>query len=1171
MSGLQNWRVNVRAVVNAVTLALVLSMVFALNSAAQSLIAGDIAGTVTDPSSAAVVGAVVNLKSLDTGATHSTTTSPDGTYRFTLLKTGRYEISANHPGFAKLITTVEVSVGQTTMANLKLEISKTAETIEVMAAAPLINNDPGNSTSFTETEVALLPNGGADITAIVFTAPGVVVNNTNGYGNFTVNGLPATSNVFTVNGENSLDPYFNISNSGATNLLLGQNEIQEATVTTNPYAGEFGQLIGGQITYVTKSGTNNYHGNAQYYWNGDYLNANNFFSNASGSPRPFSNANQWAASVGGPIFKNKTFFFVDTEGLRFILPNVFSNTVPTPAFAAAVLANVTAKQPNEAAAYGTMLGIWGNAKAGSTPTPIAMSGCNAATLNLAGFTPNAAGDNCAQSINTTPTSFAKEWILSGRVDQKIKDKDNAFFRYRVDKGLQPTTIDAFDPRFDANSNQPAWDAQANEVHVFNSRSTNSFTASVSHYVAQFVQNTALVNSIFPYATTFSNVTFSAVNGSGEAFPQGRNVTQYQFIDDFSHVVGKHNLKFGENFRRYDVSDHNFFYNTPLVYFRNVPGYGGAGVTCKVPAPTPPAPPNPPSCGNGLQAFVDGVAFQYRRADNLSSDVPVALWGIGFYGQDEWKVSPKLTLTLALRLEHNSNPVCQKNCFANFTGPFSTLATVQAGAGAGNVPYSSDIKFGQHRAFQGVDALNPSPRVAFSWSPFASNKTVISGGIGLFYDNPAAGMVDNLLANPPVAVALRIHPNPNTGTLPFDTTANGSVTTFNAAASAFNITQSFNQITANLAAKGAAFTAPGFTSIIGTIHSPQAQEWNLQVQHEFGRNTALTVNYTGNHVIHLPYSNEWANSFDPNCLFCNAAGNPTVPGVSENGPAVPNYGTVSQVKSGAISNYNGVSFSLREQFSGWFLAHFNYTYAHNLDELSNGGLFTYGDSLPLFQINPTSLRANNYGNSDYDIRHNFSADYVLTPNFHFGNRYVKQLLGGWQWSGKVFTRSGLPFSITDGNTNGSLLNGGGTILGQPIAGIRAQSSCGLSSVFTNGNAAFGTTACLNSAAFLDSSPATFTYANWPTQNRNQYRGPKYFDMDMALFKTFRIKETASLGIGMSAFNVFNHPNFANPDSNLGDGTFGQITGTLGVPTSPYGNFLGFDSSVRVVQLSAKINF
>lgn len=1133
-----------------VLISLLFTLVLVPSASAQSLVAGDIAGTVVDPAAAVVVNATVGLKSLDTGVTQSATTGADGSYRFSLLKPGRYEITISHPGFANVVRVVDVTVGQTTVINLKLEISKAQSTIEVTETAPLINTEPGGSTSFTESEVQLLPSGGGDITNIAFTAPGAVVNVTGGYGNFTVNGLPATSNLFTVNGENDMDPYFNINNSGATNLTLGNNEVQEATVTTNPYAGEYGQLIGSQVSYVTKSGTNEFHGNAQYYWNGRDVNANDFFTNASGSPRPFSNANQWAASLGGPILKNRTFFFVDTEGLRFILPNVDVSTVPTPAFASAVLANIQANQPNQLKAYQTMFGIWGNAKAG-TPSPQAMTACNATDLNLPGFTPNANGDNCGELLTTTPTSFAKEWILSGRVDQKITDKDNLFFRYKTDKGLQPTSLDAFDPRFDANSNQPAWDAQANETHIFNPRSTNAFTAAVSHYVAQFAQNTALVASIFPYGTSFaSTASFSAVNPAADAFPQGRNITQYQFIDDFTVIRGKHSFKVGENFRRYDVSDHNFFFNTPTVYFRNIAGL-------------------PDKAANGLQEFADGVAFQYRRADNLATDVPVALWGIGFYGQDEWKVTSRLTLTLALRLEHNSNPVCQINCFANFTGDFSTLASVQAGANAGNVPYSSDIKFNQHQAFQGVDTLNPSPRVAFSWSPFSSSKTVISGGVGLFYDNPAAGLVDDLLANPPVAVQLRVRPS--TGTAGFD--PSGAAATYQAAVSAFSVTQSYNQIKSTLAAQGVNFTAPAFTSIIGTVHSPQAQEWNLKVQQQIGTNTALTVNYVGNHVIHIPYTNAWLNAYDAACLYGDASCNSLVAGIREGSPVVPNYGTVTQVKSGALSNYNGVSVSVREQFSSWFLAHFNYTYSHNLDEVSNGGIFTYGDSL-LGQINPTSLRASNYGNSDYDIRHLVSADYVLSPNPHFGNKYVsKWLLGGWQWAGKVFARDGLPFSVIDNNWNGgTFMNGGGTIFAQPISGITAQGSCGLSDVVTNGAAAFGTTACLNPAAFVNSGATTFTgFTQWSSQTRNKFRGPNYFDMDMALFKNFSIRERYKLGLGAEAFNLFNHPNFGVPDNGFSDSTFGQISGVVGTPTSPYGNFLGFDSSVRVVQLSLKLTF
>ncbi len=223
---------------------------------------------------------------------------------------------------------MQVQVGQTSKTDIDLTVAKGTETIEVSGTAPLINTEPSQNTAFTAEEVAQLPSAGGDITNIANTAPGAVVNGTGGYGNFTVNGLPATSNLFTVNGENDMDPYFNINNSGASNLTMGQNEIGEATVITNPYGGQYGQLAGAQVTYVTKSGTNTYHGNALYWWNGRLLNGNNWINKESqvvgGTPNiaPFSNANQWATSFGGPIIKNKTFFFVDYEGLRFLLPNV---------------------------------------------------------------------------------------------------------------------------------------------------------------------------------------------------------------------------------------------------------------------------------------------------------------------------------------------------------------------------------------------------------------------------------------------------------------------------------------------------------------------------------------------------------------------------------------------------------------------------------------------------------------------------------------------------------------------------------------------------------------------------------------------------------------------------------------------------------------------------------
>ncbi|MGB2664588.1 MAG: TonB-dependent receptor, partial [Candidatus Acidiferrum sp.] len=469
-----------------VVVAFLLTLVFAGNAAGQSLTLGGVAGRVTDPAGAVIPNASVGLKSLDTGEEQSATTNGEGSYRFNLLKPGRYQVTISVTGFAKTVQTTSVTVGQTSQLDIALEISRAAETVEVSGAAPLISTEPGVATSYTPEEVALLPTAGGDMTTLAFTSPGVVVAQGSGYGNFTVNGLPGTSNLYTVNGENDMDPYFNINNSGAANLTLGANEVQEATIVTNPYSGEYGQLSGAQINYVTKSGTNSFHGNAQWYWNGREMNSNDFFNNAADQPRPFSNANQWAASVGGPVFKDHTWFFVDTEGMRFILPNVDAETIPTAPFAAAVLANIQATQPNELPAYQSMFNLYAKASAGKTITPITPSGTDqCSSFALSGWV---SGTPCLANFTATPTSFAKEWIIAGRIDQKLTSKDDLFFRFKIDHGLQPTAVDPISSAFDANSNQPAWDYQVNWRHVMSSNMANSFTATLSHYVAQFSQD-----------------------------------------------------------------------------------------------------------------------------------------------------------------------------------------------------------------------------------------------------------------------------------------------------------------------------------------------------------------------------------------------------------------------------------------------------------------------------------------------------------------------------------------------------------------------------------------------------------------------------------------------------------------------------------------------------------
>lgn len=1132
---------------------------------AQSLTLGSIAGRVTDPTGAVIADAKVGLQSLDTGETQTTATSGEGTYRFNLLKPGRYQVTIEVGGFAKTVKSTSVAVGQTSEVDVALEISKAAETIEVTGAAPLISTEPGVATSYTPEEVALLPAAGGDITTLAFTSPGVVVAQGMGYGNFTANGLPGTSNLYTVNGENDMDPYFNINNSGASNLTLGSNEIQESTIVTNPYSGEYGQLSGAQVTYVTKSGTNAFHGNAQWYWNGAYMNANDFISNASGAPRPFSNANQWVASIGGPVWKDHTWFFVDTEGLRFVLPNVDVETIPTPQFASAVLTNVQNVASGEAAAYANMFKIYSAAAAGKQVTPVPVNGTECQTISVPGF---ATGQPCQENVTLTPTSFAKEWILAGRVDQKLSSKDDIFFRFKLDYGLQPTAINPLSSAFDANSNQPAYDYQANWRHVFNSSMTNSFTATLSHYVAQFAQDVSAWQSEFPYGgVTFGGaVGFSSINGSVGAFPQGRNITQYQFVDDLSWVRGKHAVKAGVNFRRYDVSDHNFFNTYPTSNFDDLSSLSLGGTAAS------------PGI-SGLQAFSEGIGQSYQRAYSPSTDVPIGLWGIGFYVEDTWKVKSNFTLTGALRFEHNANPTCNTNCFSNYIGPFGSLPSVQAGpGGAGDVPYSSDINTGLNHPYMSTDAINVSPRIAFSWSPNASdhfpwfpgqNKTVISGGVGLFYDNPAAGMLDFELGNPgnpPATTLFTIAPLDATGTTGIAPFTQGPAA-FAAASSAFTLSKSYNQLS-NILDPIIGFNPPvSFNSIQGTIHSPQVQEWNLKVDQEINKSVAFSVNYVGNHAINIPYANSWWNAVATNAVFAS------VPGIKTPATVLPNYGQVSTFQSGAVSNYNGVTASIRLQHHSWLMAHFNYTYSHTLDDTSNGGLFPIGGWPGGFniqtQVNPGNLRTNNYGNADYDIRNLFNADYVVTPPTHFENKFAKAALGGWQWSGKVFLRSALPFTVVDANAFGDIsqTNVLGILAQQTNPG--AQLSCGVGAVVTN--MASKLNPCLNGNAFANTGATGFAYSSYPTQSRNQYRGPNYMDFDMALYKTFAVGERFKFGLGAQAFNVFNHPNFNLPDAELGSPQFGQILGMQGVPTSPYGNFLGFDSSVRVVQLSLKLNF
>src|SRR5580658_289554 len=629
-------------------LVLVFSLMGISSLQAQTSTTGNIAGIVTDPTGAVVPGASVTLRNLDTGNSTSKTSNADGSYNFALLAPGNYSLSAKATGFQGIVQKVTVALGASVAANLKLSISSQSETIDVTEQVTGVQTEDANlTTNFSAQQIAVLPNPGNDLSAVALTAPGVVMNTTGGSvfggGNYEFSGLPSNSNVFTYDGANDNDPYFNINNSGATNLTLGLNDVQETSVVTNGYSGQFGGLAGANINYVSKSGTNSFHGNAEYWWNGRALNSNNYFRNQAdgiaGSdidPRLFVNANQYAASIGGPIKKDKAFFFVDYEGIRLVIPSLFSVNLPTQQFESAVVANLNNISPASVPFYNQLFGVWNAAPgaAGSQNT-LAAGGCSNVT-SLAGvaFGP---GNPCASQLQGGTSQATNDYLIVGRYDQILGANDKLFIRVQHESGQQATYTDPLTPAFNAHSAQPEWQSQLSETHTFGNNKVNNFIASLQWYSALFTMvNPTAEFQTLPQTIAFGDNSLFNLNNDGTAFPQGRNVTQYGLVDDFSWTRGKHSFRFGVNFRRDDVSDHNFTGVIPFAQETSLNDFAFGGVA-----------PSNTSVGNL-------VAQNFP----VNTNVPIALYQLGWYASDEVKVTPNLKLTLSMRFDHLSNPVAR---------------------------------------------------------------------------------------------------------------------------------------------------------------------------------------------------------------------------------------------------------------------------------------------------------------------------------------------------------------------------------------------------------------------------------------------------------------------------------------------------------------------------------
>lgn len=774
----------------------------------QTIVTGGISGTVKDPSGALVAGAKLSLKSVATGETTATTSSATGDFQLSLLKPGDYTLVVIRDGFKTLTRTVTVLLGQNSTVNVALELGSGTTTIEVTSAEAALQTENANiTTTFDTRMVQNIPNPGNDITYIAQTAPGVSMNTSsgNGYGNFSAFGLPGTANLFTINGNDYNDPFLNLNNSGASNLLLGTNDVQEVSVVSNGYTGQYGRQAGAQIDVSTKSGTNVFHGDANYYWTGRALDANDFFLNQSGQPRPFQNNNNWAANFGGPIKKDKAFFFVDTEGLRYIFATATQATLPTPAFQNYVLS----QNPTETSFYQKIFNLYNGVHGIANAQPLGNScpGIGGSANALPG-----GSTDCLQTVTGSGSSGNREWLLIGRVDYNFSDYDKISGRVKFDRGVQPTYADPINPAFNAISRQPQDEGQLNYTHVFSPSVVNNFIFSNLWYSAIFQSaNLSQGLSTFPEILCPSNTGMSCLGPTGGLFPfgflfpQGRNVEQWQLVDDLSITRGRHNFKMGVNFRRDDVSDYRASENTAY-----------------------------PSVVTSLAGFAsNAIDASVSQNFALSSPQPLAMYSFGLYFQDEVRVSSRLKLTLALRADRNSGGMCQTDCASLSTLPFDQL------------DHSSSASIyapGQGSILRGIEKMVFEPRIGFAWTPWDQN-TVIRGGVGLFTDLYPGTILDNFTTNFPQVNSISLA----AGTInPADPNSGASI-----------VSQCNSNPSGNSACAG---VVPPLYDVVGHLNNPKYTEWNLELQHSFSPNLVASLNYVGNRGTDLLLLNPYLNAF-----------------------------------------------------------------------------------------------------------------------------------------------------------------------------------------------------------------------------------------------------------------------------------------------------------------------
>jgi hypothetical protein len=1026
-----------------------------------------LSGTLTDPSGAVVPHAHVVVHSLATGADRDIDTDADGLYVVPSLQPGDYSVKATADGFsAYTVQKVTLDVDQKVTVDMHLALSSSGETVQVESTGTQIE-----STTMTvgqvidRTTVQEIPLNGRHFLDLTVLTPGGVVAPTSGFLTGASRGLGANSFITAGNREDSVN--FQINGVNLNDILQGQitfqpsiNTTSEFKINNSTFSAEYGRSSGSIVNVSTRSGTNQFHGEAFDFFRNEALDARNYFNRSSvagtaGDKAPLKR-NNFGAAVGGPIWKGHTFFFASYEGLRQHQGILQNSEVLSAAQRAAVVA---AGMP----AANAMLAV----------IPVANDSTG---THYVAFTPG-------------PVNIDQ---FTGDVLHQINANDqlHGFYAFQRDVRTEPALQGDTIPGFGDHRNARRQVLTINETHIFNANLVNEARLGFNRIGIVFTPNTLpdpLSYGIVDTPTNPGNIglpqtTLSDLGltfGGPTGFPQGRYDTLGVFANTTTYLKGKHSVKFGGEFRRYLSA--NFAGDTGALTYASTA--------------------NNFTLDNATGFSIQPTTVSSRIYGNAA----------GLFVQDNFKLTPQLTLEYGLRFEWNGTPTEGENRFVIFNP--ATVSLIQTGTnGVGSV-YKQNYNY--------------EPRLGFAYDVFGTGKTVVRGGYGYMADQPAANAVSGLSTNPPFSTKVSFTGSTATPDIPLNDLWNSAKS---AGISISNINPNFKN----------AYT----------------QTYNLNVQQALPGGMVASVGYYGSVGRHLrivtnqnqPVTTTGYTQVRP---YLNLSGSsPIDPGVAMNS-------NISEVNSIGTSNYNAMWATLSKNMSHGLEFNMNYQWTKSMDlnSLGTGGTYVLQDS-----NNPR----NNYGLSDFDVRDHFAGTAMYSLPFK-GNRWVE----GYQLSTIVQYQTGNPVNITENN---STFNGvAGLIrpnLVGPVVTKKIQQAGATNVSFIQSTVCPITTTLAAPAGCTFQNPAISTptgtvYTGIGDMQRNGVTGPGFADVDLSAEKDTKLFEQLTFRLRVDAFDILNHPNFGQPSGNTSSTTFGQISSTR-FATSDGG-------SSRQLQISGKFIF